>query len=235
MSKQIKGLLYFFITDIRFSLTVFWIVLLSALFVSMLIDYFLIQNVAEGGFMTFGLSIALYVYCGILGFFTVKQAIPFSIKMGATRKNIFTSLGIFFLGLSLFKSLFANSLQSSIELLHSKTGNETFMFIHLANLINDTWFTRVLIDTSLMFFLLAFFYLIGLTFYKYGLIGGGSFVGIIVIVILSGFAEGWFIDFLIHVYQTLSTLFFWQIIFVAFMIYSVTWFLIRKITIIEVR
>lgn len=231
MGRQTKGLLYFYITDIRFSLIVFWTVLLSSLFISMLIDYFLPSD----SFMIFTLPIALYVYCGILGFLTVKQAIPFSIKMGATRKSIFGSLGIFFIGLSLSMSLLGNTIQSLIEYFHSKMGNETFAFMHLANLLNDTWLTRVLIDTSFMFFFLAFFFLVGLTFYNFGLIGGGVFVGAFIITILTGFAEGWLVKFFVNIYQTLSTIFFWQLCLVAIIIYCITWVLIRKITIINAR
>jgi|SRR5690625_3132077 len=233
MGRQTKGLLYFYITDIRFSLIVFWTVLLSSLFVSMVIDYIL-QNVADS-FMSFSLPMALYVYCGILGFITVKQAIPFSIKMGATRKNVFSSLGIFFLAFSLMMSLVANSIQSIIEFIHSKMGNETFLFMHIANLLNDTWLTRVMIDTSLMFFFLSFFFLLGLTFYNYGLIGGGILTGAIVLFILAGFAEGWLFEFFIHLYETLSTVFFWKLILVTIFIYSISWVIIRKITIIHTR
>lgn len=234
MTRQMKGLLYFYITDIRFSLTVFWTVLLSSLFVSMLIDYFLLKNVSEG-FMAFSLPMALYVYCGILGFLTVKQAIPFSIKIGSTRKNIFISLGLFFLSFSFVMSVFVNSIQSLVEFFHSKMGNETFLFIHFANLTTDTYLTRVLIDTSLMFFLLSFFFLVGLTFYKYGLIGGGALVGTIVIVIISGFAEGWLTNFLINLYETLNTITFWKLTCIALVIYSITWMFIRKITIVQAR
>src|SRR5690625_4111229 len=112
-----KGLLYFYITENRFSLIIFWTVLIGTLVVSMFIDYFIFNNLSDG-FMAFTLPMPLYVYCGILGFLTVKQNIPFSIKMGSTRKNIFISLGIFFLGFSFAMSFLVNSIQSLIELFH---------------------------------------------------------------------------------------------------------------------
>src|SRR5699024_5911205 len=89
MGRQIKGLLYFFIADVRYSLTIFWTILMGILVVSLIVAYFL-TNV-KNGMMSFTLTAPMYVYCAILGFLTVKESVPFSIKMGATRKNIFRS------------------------------------------------------------------------------------------------------------------------------------------------
>src|SRR5690625_5093916 len=115
MRRQIKGLLYFFITDIRYSLMVFWTILMSILLITWTIAYFLKD--VEGGFMTLSLTGPMYVYCGIVGLLTVKENIPFSIKRGATRKNIFLTIGIYFLILSLMKSIIASTLQVIVELL----------------------------------------------------------------------------------------------------------------------
>lgn len=94
MGRQIKGLLYFFMADVRYSLAIFWTILMGILMVSLIAAYVLVD--IKNGFMTFSLTAPMYVYCSILGFLTVKEAVPFSLKMGATRKNLFVSLGIFF-------------------------------------------------------------------------------------------------------------------------------------------
>lgn len=49
MGRQIKGLLYFFITDLRYSLITFWTILLSILVISLTFAYFLL-SVEDGGF-----------------------------------------------------------------------------------------------------------------------------------------------------------------------------------------
>lgn len=230
MGRQLKGLFYFFITDIRFSLFVFWTILLSTLVVTLTIAYFLMGT--GSGQIGFMLPVSLYIYCGITGFLTVKLSIPFSIKVGATRKNIFISMGIFFLGLSVVLGVVVNSIQFFVEFLNSKIGIESFLFMHIANIMDTTWIGRVLIDTSMMFFLLSLLFVIGLCFYKYGLAGGGSVVSLLVIVILVGFAQGWLIDFFIHIYQTLDYLFFWQLMLVGTIIYSISWIMMRRITVI---
>ena len=99
MSRQIKGLLYFFIANSRYSLFIFWTILMSILLVTLTISYFA-QDV-DNFFMTLSLTGPIYVYCAIFGFLAVKELIPFSVKIGATRKNLFIGLGIFFLGLSI--------------------------------------------------------------------------------------------------------------------------------------
>lgn len=234
MSNQMKGLIYFYITDLRFSLTVFWIVLLNSLFISIGIDYVLSINGVKSD-MFFSLSMALYVYTGIIGFLAVNQHIPFSIKIGSTRKSIFFSLGLFFAGLSMAKGLLANSIQLIIELFQEKLRNSTFTFIHLGQLIDGSWLTKVLIDASLMFFLFSTFFLIGLIFYKFGLVGGMGLMGVLIVVIITGFSSGWLIDFFIYIYQSLSAALFVKLILISLVIYSLTWLLLRRITVVSTR
>lgn len=89
MGRQIKGLLYFYMADARHSITIFWTILMSTLVITLTIYYFLKD--VDGGFITLSLSVPIYIFCAILGFLTVKESIPFSLKVGATRKNIFVS------------------------------------------------------------------------------------------------------------------------------------------------
>src|SRR5690625_4780644 len=159
MARQIKGLLYFFIADVRYSLKVFWIILMGVLVVSLTVAYFL-TNV-ENGMMSFTLTAPMYVYCAILGFLTVKESVPFSIKMGATRKNIFISLGLFFLGLSLIKAVAASIIQILVDLLNEKARIDTDMFMHLTYFTDDTWYTSIYIDTSIMFLSFSALFVIG--------------------------------------------------------------------------
>ena len=131
MSRQIKGLLYFFIMDLRYSMIVFWTILLSILFFFMILYYYVIG--VENSEFSFGLPFAAYVYCGVLGFLAVKENIPFSLKMGATRKNFFLANGLFFLGISLFFAIAASTIQSVVTFLFSDTSMQSFQFLHLAS------------------------------------------------------------------------------------------------------
>ncbi|ASN06883.1 hypothetical protein [Virgibacillus necropolis] len=233
MGRQIKGLLYFFITDIRYSLMIFWAILLSILVVSLTFAYFLLS--VEDGEFYFGFPFGVYIYCAILGFLTIKESIPFSIKMGATRKNLFVSIGLFFLGLAFAKAVLANTVQSITLLFTESTGIHTFKFLHPVVLLQDTWVNRVIIDTSIMFFLLAFMSIIGLLFFKHGLAGGGIVAGTIAVVLLIGVAQGWIFDFFVNLLPTIGLEFFYQLLVIGIVIYCLSFLFLRRITIVKVK
>ncbi|MEN1970203.1 hypothetical protein WMZ97_19300 [Lentibacillus sp. N15] len=228
MSRQIKGLLYFYITDAKHSLMVFWSILFGTLVIS-IVGAYLLLNVAEGQ-MNFGLSIAAYIYCGIYGFISAKHGTPFSIKLGATRKNMFVSTGIFLMGLAIVQAVLVSTVQTVVVAGAKIVGIDTFQFIHPAQLLTDNWVTRFVIDTAMMFFLLSLLYLIGLLFYKYGLLGSGIVLGILAVILLFGVAKGWVINFFIDIATSFSITFFYEILLIGIVIYGVSWLLIRKIT-----
>ncbi|SFB16707.1 hypothetical protein SAMN04488072_108175 [Lentibacillus halodurans] len=235
MGRQIKGLLYFFGADIRHSLTIFWTILLGILVVSLAFTYFLSGIDDDDALFTLSLTGPMYVYCAILGFLTVKESVPFSIKMGATRKNLFVSVGIFFLALSFAMSVAASILQELVMSLLNVSGIDLFMFLHPAYFLDDTWYTRILIDMSIMFFFLSVMFIIGLIFYKYGLAGGGSFLGVLLIVCLIGIAQGWLIDFLFELVADIDLGFFYQLFGIGVVIYAISFLFLRRITTVKVR
>ncbi|WP_163971021.1 hypothetical protein [Oceanobacillus halotolerans] len=233
MQKQIKGLLYFYTADIRHSLTVFWTILLAILVVSLTFVYFL-ERLGDG-FFTFSLTGPMYVYCAILGFITVKEAIPFSIKIGATRKNIFISLGIFFFLLSFSMATVGSLLQEAIKGLNQLLNVDIFTFLHISHFLSDVWYSRILIDTSIMFFLLTFMLVVGLIFYRYGLLGGGTFLGILLVIFLVGITQDWFVNFFGEVFLNIDLVFFIQLFGIGVSLYFLSFLLLRRITIVKVR
>ncbi|MBR3118513.1 hypothetical protein [Oceanobacillus profundus] len=232
MGRQINGLLYFFITDIRYSLMIFWTILLGILGVSLTISYFLLG--VEDGSLYFMFQF-IYVYCGILGFITVRESIPFALKMGATRKNLFISLGLFFAAIALMKAVIANTLHTIILYFTDVTNLHTFGFMHVAQLMEDTWVNRVIIDMSVMFLFLTVMFLTGLIFYRYGLLGGGIVVGIEVIILFVGIAQGWLIDFFTDLFSDLKLTLFLQIFGIGIVIYLISFLLIRRVTTVSTK
>lgn len=233
MGKQIKGLMYFFVTEVRYSLIIFWTILLSILVVSLTISYFLLG--VEGGQLYFALSFWLYIYGGIYGFQTVKESIPFALKMGATRKNIYISIGLFFLLLAFAKAFVVNTIQSVTLYFIDVTNLHTFQMLHPAFFLTDNWLNRFIIDMSIIFFSLSFMFIIGLLFYRYGLLGGGSFVGVLVVILLLGIAQGWIINFFAELFSQIEITFFLQLLGVGVIIYLMSILFIRRITTINVK
>lgn len=231
MGKQIKGLLYFYISDLRYSFIIFWTILLAILFVTEIITYFLMN--VDDAFMTFTLTAPMYVYCFILGFLVVKEAIPFSLKRGATRKNIFISVGIFFLGIALVKSVIAHLLAVIITFANGQMGigSGKFMLLHLAQFLDDTWYNRFMIDVSIMFFGMTLMFLIGLLFYRYGLAGGGSVVAVLIILVLTGLAQGSLINFFVSMAKSFDMMVFLKLFGISVIIYGISMIFLRRITI----
>lgn len=238
MARQLQGILYYLITDIRYSLTIFWSILGGFLLLTLILHF--IIGVENASF-AFNLSAPIYIFAGVASYITVKGVLPYLIKFGANRMNLFIGVAVFFIALAIFNSLVANILYSisttilgsNYEAMFSVSDGETTVYLHhLADVLeNSGWFTRILIDSSISFFLLTVFFISGLIFYRYGLIGGFSFVGVILVTFVFGLSNGWLQDFIIQIFENFSIVFFYQLTAVAFLIYLLSFFLLRRFTI----
>src|SRR5699024_2226053 len=150
-----------------------------------------------------------------------------------TRKNIFISLGLFFIALSLIKAVAASITQILVDLINAKAGIDTFMLLHLSYYTDDTLITRIFIDTYFMLLILSALFVSGLLFYKYDLAGWGSVICVIVILMLTGLAQGWLIDFFIDIFQSIDRMLFGKLLVLGIVIYSFSMILLRRITIVK--
>lgn len=238
MKRQLQGILYYLTTDVRFSLTIFWAILGGLLLLGLLV-YFIIGG--ENATFAFNFSFPIYVYAGIVGYITVKGVLPYLIRVGANRINLFIGVVIYFVGLAILNAVIANVLYSTATtILGPDNGamfvvtsdDSTFYLHHLADILeNNGWSSRIIIDASISFFLLIVFFIIGLIFYRYGLIGGFSFVGILIFMFIFGLANGWLVDFFVNIFSDFSIVFFYQLTLVGFIVYLSSFFLLRRLTI----
>lgn len=238
MKKQLQGILYYFSTEIRYPLSIFWMIL-GAFILLTIILYVLLSG--DHIVVTFNLSLPIYIFASIIGFITVKGSLPYLVKIGATRKHLFIGTVVYFFGLALFNSIMANLLYSVTTSIIGKSntggltiieGDETFHLHHLADILpNSSWLTRIVIDTSVSFFLLAIFFIVGLIFYRYKLIGGSSFIALFIFGLFYVLANGWLTDFFIAIFTDFSIVFFYQLFLVGVVIYSLSFLLTRRFTI----
>src|SRR5699024_7467024 len=121
------------------------------------------------------------------------RTIPHLIKMGSTRLNVFKSIGTYFFGLALFNTVLANTVHSVTMYLFGSTesgqsstfsiaaaGEQTRTFNHIADFFGNVWWSRMLIDFSISYLLLACGFILGLVFYRFGIIGGFAFLAALV-------------------------------------------------------
>lgn len=236
MNKELQGSLYYLFSNLRFSLLVFWGILMGVLVIS-LVSAFLIED----SHVSFNLSFPIYIFSGIFGYWIVKNAIPYLIKMGVTRKIIFVAIGIFGICLGLINSLISNVLDKIVSLISSSgvlnsslsfsvDGNEQFIN-HIGQLVsNDGWLVRVMIDTSISFFLFGCLFIGGLIFYKFGVVGGlASFVVGFLFFLYAGNA-GWLESFVKLIIKNFDIIFFYQLFGVGILVYLISYLFLRRLT-----
>lgn len=239
MANQLKGTLYYLYTNVKFTLFIFWTIIAGVLALTLVSSYLMSE-----GTISFQLSLSVYVFCTIIGGWTVKNAIPYTVKLGSTRKNLYVSLGIYFLGFSLFNSIIANLINKIIDIffgmnriagtveITGSSNEKSFTFFHFAQfLAEDSWITYVFVDTAICYFLLSASFIVGLIFYKYGLIGGFAFLGIGMFTMIFGVAKGWLLKFILHVFTDFSIVFFYQLFVVGILVYLISFVFLRRITI----
>src|SRR5699024_1445353 len=114
MSKQLKGLLYLQTANVKRHFIIFWSILCGTALMSFIIAG---MTMTGGNTMVMFFSGAVYIFAFFIGFNQVKLDVVYAIKLGATRKNIFISTAIFFLGLSFISAIFVSVLHQFITFL----------------------------------------------------------------------------------------------------------------------
>src|SRR5690625_962918 len=216
----------------RHSMIIFWTVLLAIILSSLLLAYLLANG--EGVFM---LSITgpIYVYFSIYGFLIVKNWLPFMIKIGATRKNIFVSFALYFTSLAFIFSFFGMILHTILTPVELDSNVHIFFCAHLAHFLYAALYVIVFIDIIFCLFLFVTSFFIGLINYRYGLLVSGSFIGFIILIGILGLYHGWLIDFFKYIYTNFDLLLFTKVGIVSIIIYFITLLILRNSKTIRVR
>lgn len=237
MGRELQGVLYYYLTNVRHAFLIFWLVIVAIFILSIVLD-----ALVGGDDMTihFNLSFPIYIFAAALGFIVVKSTLPYLIKMGATRKIIYIGTVIFFIGFSSINALLANALNWLLRKLTKSeigggfiytNGEQTTTFNHIADFLErDNFLYQIIVDLSLSFFFITVFFIIGLMFYRFGLLGGFLFVGVIAFTFIYGMADGWLAEFFIDIFSDFTIAFFYQLALVGFGVYLLSFFLLRRYT-----
>jgi len=238
MMKDIKGVIYYLMTNVRYPFMIFWTILLSIFALSILFSF-----VTSNEQVLFQASIPIYIFCLVLGMWTVKNTIPYLLKMSVTRKLIYISIGIYFLMIAIVQALLANALIKIIDLIGKRAisgdvtlynGQEefSFEFNHLSQFLqNDSFITQITVDTIIAFAALNAMFFIGLLFYRYGLAGGFTFLGVMFLIYLLSITQGSFVELVKYILKNYSMTLYFQLFGVSILIYLLSFILIRRLTI----
>lgn len=225
MSKQLKAGIQYMIYDYRYSLTVFWSVLIST---SILL--FVVALSFENGYMNLAFGAAAFIYCGISGFQMTKETLPFFLKLSSTRKNFLTVAFVFSLLLSLFMSSLAVLLTKLFNYPPKLFRVENFEILYMSGFstLGQSWYYELFLNFVLCFFVLSIGFLLSSLFYRLGLIGGFSGLAVIIILFLIPNTGKYIFDLFIIWEENLLNFNYTAFVLVAVLAFIPNWLLIRK-------
>lgn len=236
---QLKGTLYYYAVNMRYMLFIFWGIMLGILLLSLIGDFFIGSESMD---IYYSFSFPTYIFAAAVGFWVVKNVIPYLVKMGITRAIIYLGTGIMFLLLVLFNGVIANivevlgtdvvgsNINSGFEItMDGKTISSTSTLIEL--FAKDTVWNRLVIDVSIQFFAIAVSFIFGMIFYRYKLFGGAAVLAVLLFIFIYSITSGWLYDTVVNIFSDFSMLFFYQLFGVAIVIYLITHFFLRRLTI----
>ncbi|WP_440895087.1 hypothetical protein ACS127_10990 [Amphibacillus sp. Q70] len=233
MNNQIKGMFYYYSIDVIRSLKIFFTILIGILLASAVVCYLLLGM--DEFHMYFALPFATYTNVGIIAFQLVKGNVAFGLKMGAVRKNIYLMQVYFMFAYSIIIAVLSSTLQLITEWLFEAFNITNFIFWHPAVLLTDNWVTRIIVDALVMFFIMALLYLMALIFYRTGLIGGGSLLGLLIVITLHGVFEGWIIRGLMDIFSNITMVSFVTLFIIGIGFCLLGFPFMRRITVVKTR
>lgn len=233
MNNQVKGMLYYYTVDVARTAKIFFAILIGIIAASAIVCYLLLG--VDEFKMYFAIPFATYFNVGVIGFQLVKGNVPFGLKMGATRKNIYRMQFYFMILYSIAIAVLGSTLQQITEWLFQGLGITNYIYVHPAMALTDNWATRIAVDTLVMFFIMALLYFIALIFYRTGLIGGGSLLGVLLVIVLYGVFEGWMIEGMVNIFSDVTLMAFVILFLIGIVCYLMGFLFMQKITIIKTR
>ncbi len=102
--------------------------------------------------MYFAIPFGTYFNVGVVGVLLVKGSVPFGLKMGATRKNMYLMHLYFMAVYSFIMAFLGSTLQQITEWIFNIVGVTNYIYVHPAMLLTDNWVMRIVVDTFVMFF-----------------------------------------------------------------------------------
>lgn len=194
MFKELRANLYFFMIDVKHTMTVYFITYTA----SFILFYFLVLLFTENIKIDFILSMPMYIFMGILGFVSIKESFPFTLKLGSTRSGYVLSSLLFAFFISVTMTVISYLLHQLFKFLLSITETKNISFIHpsqltsgSANMVNEMG-----LDILLNLILIAIGFMLGAFFYKYGLAGVLTAILAIVLLFIIPPIHNGFVDFL---------------------------------------
>ncbi|WP_025026148.1 hypothetical protein [Caldalkalibacillus mannanilyticus] len=163
MLDQFKPIFKLYWLDVRFSYMIFWIILLSTSLFFVGLSYYI-----SNGDIFIGGGIAIYIYLMIHALINVSETLPYALGMGSTRKKYMQG--------TIVCSVILAAVTTILEFVYFKVFSIAILGLDYPENIRISFFnlegfspTFLLgLEFGLCLFILAFFQLISILYYRYG-------------------------------------------------------------------
>lgn len=201
----VKGSFYVFYQSYKKQNLIFW----TILFAIVVFTFFLLLTLVNGVEIYFMVSIPVYVFFAIMGSKWLTSTFSYFIRFGMSRMQYVGMTGLIFIVWTMVTAIASASLHQVIFLARDLMGIDYFMIFHPMYFMDSTlaFHSVFLFDFVILLFFLVSGLLLNLIFFRFGLVGGYTFIGVVAFIPLLTIALKWYET----VYRLISNLSFWSL------------------------
>ncbi|MEK4229037.1 hypothetical protein [Solibacillus sp. FSL H8-0538] len=176
----VKGSFYVLFLSYKKQNIIFWSIITSIV----LLSFFLNHAFSENIHFLLSISIPVYIFYSIMASKLINKTMPYFLKLGVNRVQYIAIIGLFFVTWSIVGALIIGLFHEGITLLSSSLNIKNAILIHPILLFNveHPFMQTFLLDAVLLINALMFGLFINMMFYRFGTIGGYSYIGCLVFV-----------------------------------------------------
>lgn len=202
--KQLIGSLYLLILSYKRDFYIFWFINTLIVTVLLLVASIFKQDMR----LVLTISVPVYVFMIIISSKILNRTLPFFLKLGVNRLHYTLYIGLFLLCWSVVQSVIVALLQQLAMWLGNLFSVEAVMLIHPVMLFDQSsnLLLTIFVDSLFIMTLCLIGLMVSISFYRFGIIGGYSLLGVIALVPLLALLFRWYIDIIMAVQDlTLAT------------------------------
>lgn len=178
--NTMSGSFYILFQSYKKQNIIFWSILFSIVLLSFFLDAFFGQYVS----FAITISIPVYIFYSTMATKLLNKTLPYFLKLGLSRQQYMLYVGLFFISWSLIGAFIIASAHQIISYVSTLFNIKDIMIIHpiLFFDITHSFLQTVVLDTVLLLFCLSSGLLLNVVFYRLGILGGYTLIGLLTLI-----------------------------------------------------
>ncbi|KOY82802.1 hypothetical protein I6G82_12645 [Lysinibacillus macroides] len=176
----LKGSFYILFQSYKKQNIIFWSILFSIILLSFFLDTFF------GQFVSFAITISIpvYIFYSSMAAKFLNKTLPYFLKLGISRQQYMVNIGLFFISWSVLGALIIACTHKTVSSISNLLSVKDIIIIHPALLFDTSpsFLQMMALDTVLLLFCLSSGLLLNVVFYRLGILGGYSFLGLLTLI-----------------------------------------------------